>query len=396
MAKSSGYAVCVVLALWAAGLGAAAQFGKIAVLFDLLSRQYPGAGSGIGFMVSLVGLIGLVFGTTAGLLVQRVGYRRVVVGAMALGAGISAFQAQLPEFGWMMASRVLEGASHLAIVVAGPVLIAQNTEPRHQGLAMTLWASFFGVSFAITAWAGLPLAAAYGPGALFWAHALFMAAVGGLLFALLPPDPPRPDAARLTAGALIRQHLDIYASAQIAAPAFGFVFYALIYVAVLTLLPPMMPVSSRSLVAAGMPLVSIAVSFGLGVMLLRVMTAVRLVQGGLALAGLCSVGLYVAWGTDAAVVFAFALAGALGLVQGGSFSTIPQLNATGQARAGASGAVAQLGNLGTTLGTPVLAVLVGQFGIAGVLIFCLPLCLAGILVHQWLALRRERQGLAES
>ena len=61
----------------------------------------------------------------------------------------------------------------------------------------------------------------------------------------------------------------------------------------------------------------------------------------------------------------------------------------GRAVAG-SGAVAQLGNLGTTTGTPILAVLIAAFGPAGVVGFAVPLCLGGILVHGLQARRRRR------
>ena len=378
----------IVLAVWCAGLGAAAQFAKISVMFELLTKAYPAQGPGIGFMVSVVGLVGLVFGTTAGLLVQRAGYRRVLVTATALGALMSALQATMPGFAVMMASRIVEGASHLAIVVAGPVLIAQVTPLRRQGLAMTLWASFFGVSFAITAWAGLPLAEMYGPAALFAAHAGVMALLAVVLWRLLPPDVAIPGLQPITLVSVLRQHRTIYASPFIAAPALGFVFYTLIYVAVLTLLPPLLPVAQRAAAAAGMPLISIAVSLTLGVALLKRMQAYRLVQLGLFLALLFSLGLGASWGTGAALVAALALASALGLVQGASFASIPQLNRSAEARAMAAGAVAQMGNLGTTTGTPMLAWLVGQFGLDGLVGFLILFPLLGIWVHQLQARRR--------
>jgi DHA1 family inner membrane transport protein len=49
----------------------------------------------------------------------------------------------------MMLSRVLEGLSHLAIVVVGPTAIAGLAPGRGQGAAMTLWSSFFGVTYAV-------------------------------------------------------------------------------------------------------------------------------------------------------------------------------------------------------------------------------------------------------
>ena len=87
----------IVLALWGAGLGAAAQFGKISIIFDQASLIYPAAGPlALGLFVSIVGIPGLVFGTTAGLMVRGLGWRRVLVGALGLGAVLSALQALLP------------------------------------------------------------------------------------------------------------------------------------------------------------------------------------------------------------------------------------------------------------------------------------------------------------
>ena len=80
-------AALTVLALWAAGLGAAAQFGKISVLYEALGAAYAAqAGVGIGLMVSIVGMVGLVFGTTAGLLVARIGPRRAILAALLLSS----------------------------------------------------------------------------------------------------------------------------------------------------------------------------------------------------------------------------------------------------------------------------------------------------------------------
>jgi DHA1 family inner membrane transport protein len=379
----------LILALWAAGLGAAAQFGKISVIYDLLVSHYGGTGR-VALMVSVVGMVGLVFGTTAGILMLRLGLRRVLLGALVLGAALSVLQAWLPPYPLMMASRVLEGASHLAIVVAAPVMIAQVASLRHQGLAMTLWSSFFGVSYAALAVIGPALVGWQGVGAVFAAHAGHMLALAALLALLLPRVPPVPVPA-LTPGGVIRQHGAIYASPYIAAPATGFFFYTILYVAILTLLPPMLG-ADRALAATAMPLVSIAVSLTLGVWLLRRMTAVRLVQLGFAVALVAAVALGPVWQAPGLRLGAvLLLSAALGIVQGASFASIPQLNASEGDRSLAAGAVAQLGNLGTTTGTPVLAALIGAFGAAGVAGFAVPLCLGGIVLHS-LQARRRRGG----
>ena len=378
----------LILVLWAAGLGAAAQFGKISVLYDLLVADYGTPGR-VAFMVSVVGLVGLIFGTTAGIFVQRIGLRRVLLGALLLGAALSAFQALLPPYPVMMASRVLEGASHLGIVVAAPVLIAQSAPLRHQGLAMTLWSSFFGLSYAGLAVIGPPLVDWQGVKALFLAQAGFLLAVAALLALLLPCLAPAA-LPPLTLGGVLRQHGTIYRSPRIAAPATGFFFYTLLYVALLTLLPPMLG-ADRALAATAMPLVSICVSLTLGVWLLRRVIAVRLVQGGFAVALLGALVMGLCWNVPPLrLAGALLLAAALGIVQGASFSSIPQLNASAGDRSLASGAIAQLGNLGTTAGTPVLAALIAGFGAAGVVGFAVPLCLGGILLHSLQTRRRQR------
>jgi hypothetical protein len=148
--------------------------------------------------------------------------------------------------------------------------------------------------------------------------------------------------------------------------------------------------ADRVLAATAMPLVSIAVSLTLGVWMLRHASAVHLVQGGFALALLAALGLGLGWEVAALrLAAALVLAAALGIVQGASFAAIPQLNVEEGDRALASGAVAQLGNLGTTTGTPILAGLIGVFGAAGVVGFAVPLCLGGIAMHALQARRRS-------
>ena len=382
-------AVVTVLALWLAGLGSAAQFGKLSFAFDLMAARYPDHGAaGIGLIVSIVGIVGLVFGTTAGLLVARIGPRRAIVAALALGAVVSAVQALPLPYAALILTRVLEGISHLAIVVVGPTMIAGIAPPRHQGLAMTLWSSFFGVTYALLAVIAPPLLAGGSVTALFLTHAVWMAGLALILALLLPADPPAPPLPSV--GGLVRQHGTIYASPRMAAPAMGFVFYTALYVALLTLLPPLLPEGQRALAAAGMPLLSIAISLTLGVWGLRYVSAVQMVQAGYAAGLLATLLLWAGWGQGTvALVAAFALAGAMGIVQGASFASIPQLNASAEDRARASGAVAQLGNVGTTSGTPILALMIAAMGHHGVIAFALPLCAAGIAIHALQARRRQ-------
>ncbi|MGL4236226.1 MFS transporter [Tabrizicola sp.] len=373
----------IVIAVFCAGLGAAAQFGKISILYDALRASYGGQGEvALGLVVSIVGVVGLIFGTTAGLLVARIGPRRAIVAAMLAGAGMSALQALMPAYPLMLASRVVEGVSHLAIVVVGPTMIAAVASDAQRPLAMTLWSSFFGVTYTALALVG-PYTT---PSGLFLGHAAYMAGLSAILFLILPPDPRQAPA---PLGNIVRQHVEIYASPWLAAPAMGFCCYTFLYVAILTLLPPETPETHRALIAAGMPLVSIAVSLTLGVQLLRHMPAVRLVQLGYAAAIPGFLVLWAFWGQGTGMVAGgFLLSAALGIVQGASFSSIPELNSTAEDRARAAGAVAQLGNLGTTTGTPVLAALLASAGPPGLVVAAVVLCAIGIGLHQLQSRRR--------
>ena len=372
--------------LWLAGLGAAAQYGKVSVIFNRLPAIYPEAGQALGFLVSLVGFVGIVFGVVAGLLVARLGYRRALIWALWGGAILSLFQAMLPPLPIMLGLRAFEGASHLAIVVAAPTLIAQLSALKHSGLTLTLWSTFFGVSYTALVWAGLPLVDRLGVSSLFLAHALWMAALALLLGRTLRALSVERPTGAMTVASVLRDHLTIYRSPFISAPAIGWLFYTFCFLALLTLIPPYLPDDLRGPVLGAMPLVSIAVSMTLGVALLRFVPAFVVILAGFGGTVASLIWLWVAPGLPLACLV---LAGALGLVQGASFAVVPQLNTTAAAQAQANGAMAQMGNVGNTLGTPVLAAVLSVAGYHEMIALAAIVFLAGALMHIWLAFRRR-------
>lgn len=368
----------LILTLWGAGLGAAAQYGKVSVVFDLLPQAYPDAGAALGWVVSLVGFVGILFGVVAGLVVARIRYRRALLSALWVGAGVSLFQSSQPSLPWMLLSRIFEGASHLAIVVAAPTLIAQLCAPKDRGFALTLWGTFFGVAFAVLAFAGYPLAKSWGLQALFAGHGFYMAGFAILLgtrLRTLPEEGPQPV---LSLPQILRDHVTIYRSPFIAAPAAGWLFYTFSFVSVLTLLPPFLDPAIRAVVMTAMPLTSIVVSMTLGVALLRVVSAVRVIELGFAFSALCMIWL---WAVPASPVACIALAAGLGLVQGASFAAVPQLNAAAATQAQANGAMAQMGNIGNTLGTPVIALAIAAIGYKALPVLVAAVLALGFCIH---------------
>lgn len=379
-----------ILALYAAGLGAAGQFSKMAVILPQLGLAYPEAGTALGFLVSLLSLMGVALGLVAGMLVARIGFRRTLIWALALGAAISLAQSLLPPLPAMLALRIAEGATHLAIVVAAPTLIAQVAPDRIRPAALTLWGTFFGVAFAVTALIGVPVARQFGPAPLFAAHALWMAVMALLLARLVPADTPTitEGTARLTLPGLLRRHVQIYRSPFLAAPAWGWLFYTLTFVAILAVWPPLLPPQAATLAATLSPLGAIVVSMTLGVALLRRRSAIQVVLLGFALAAGLALLLPLAPQSAAPAIALFA---ALGLVQGASFTAIAQLNDTAETRALANGALAQMGNLGNMLGTPLMLAVLGLAGPPGLTAVFVACYCAAFLTH--LALDRARHRL---
>jgi MFS transporter, DHA1 family, inner membrane transport protein len=102
-----------------------------------------------------------------------------------------------------------------------------------------------------------------------------------------------------------------------------------------------------------------------------------------------ALGLWAVWGQGAGEAgFALLLAAALGVVQGASFASLAQINPRAEDRARAAGAIAQLGNLGTTTGTPLLALILAKGGVTGMMLFLAGFSALGIAVHAVQARRR--------
>lgn len=380
----------LVLVLWLAGLGSAAQFAKIAVVLPELQQFYGETGAVSGFLVSLISLLGIVFGMVAGLLAIRFGLRRLLLTGLYLGAAISFLQALMPPFELMLASRFVEGFSHLAIVVVTPTLIAQIAPQKHQGAALTLWGTFFGVAFAAVAQVAPPIVDRAGLPALFSAHGVWMLAFAVIVTRSIPYPPTasiRPDSIGIAA--IIARHRAAYANPAIAAPALGWVCYTLTFVALLAVLPPLLEPGERVIAATWMPLASIASSMTIGVFLLRHISAIGVVIAGFATSLAVSALFFV---TGPNLWVGIVLFACLGLVQGASFAAVPQLNALDADRTLANGGLAQMGNLGNTAGTPLMLAIFAATGFVGLPVLLIVCYLAAIAIHLAFARMRARSG----
>ena len=360
------------------GLLAAAQFGKVSLLLRQVAETYGTDLTRVSPLVSLVGLMGLILGAMAGGIAAAFGPGRTFLFGLVLGGVCSLAQAALPPFAILAVSRAVEGIAHLALVVGGPPLMAAAASDRHRPLTMGLWAVFFGASLAISGWL-FPLVLAKGGLGLVWGlHGGALLLLAAVLWRRVPRIPAtRPELNLWTT------HRRIYAALPTVAPALGFVFYTFLFVALVALLPVAL---GRPGLAVVLPAVTLATTL-LGGAACRWLPPHRVVAAGYAgtLAGLA---LEVAGGTGG-VILAFA---AMGLVPGASFAAIPALNPDPGGRARATGAIAQMGNLGTVTGTPALAAIWAAGGTGALLGAAMVSAACGLVVASLVGGRAARSG----
>ena len=333
----------LILLVFVIGLNAATQVIKISLTLHPLSIEFNRSLPEISILVSLVGLISILFGLVTGNIVATFGARRVMLIALLIGAFTSLLEALLPQFLLMSILRLIEGFSHLALVVAAPAMLAHVANDRDRPIAMALWATFFGMAFAIgtvivpklLAWGGLQL--------LFASHGFFLL----ILTVLLAWRAPYSKKMSLNLK-FLSTHFTTYSTPELCTPGLGFVFYTFIYVAFLTFLPDVVSHQSWQF---WLPLLSLTATLLAGWLarFLNVLT-ISLTGFSMIVAG----GFAVLANFELAIWIMFI---GLGLVPAAQFAMIPALNVSEADRAIASGAIAQMGNIGTASGTPVFAIL---------------------------------------
>ncbi len=354
----------LVALLFVMGMFAAAQFGKVSLTLNEHAAVFDRSPTGVALFVSLVGLVGLFCGAAAGAIVAWLSPRTSLLIGLVLSAAVSLAQSFLPPAEVYAALRLLEGVPHLTLVVAAPPIMAMIATDRDRPVVMSIWAMFFGLSFALSAlivpalleWGGLPLVLrAHGIGFL-------------VLLVLLQGQLPRTGRTALSLN-IIRLHRDIYTSLPIVAPGAGFVFYTVTYIALLTYLPLAL---ERPELFVRLPLVSLCSTLLAGYVCRSSVAPDRVAVVGFLGGAAASIGIGIGLPLSPDLAFFF-----LGLVPGASFAAIPFFNAGLAGRTRSTGAIAQLGNLGTVSGTPIFAGLLAGFGLPGILLGLAGFCLAG-------------------
>jgi predicted MFS family arabinose efflux permease len=345
----------IIIILWLAGIVAAMQFAKFSFAFDFLKNQYDVSPFWIGLSLSVVGFIGLIFGITISIYISKIGQNKILLISLFFGFVISVVQALNPVFPLLFLSRILEGISHLGIVVTAPTIIILLSSEKHHSIVMGLWSSFFGIAFSVTAWAGKPIMELYSVSGLFLIHAILLFVIFLILFfSLKKLDIPHNENNKIS---FLTAHKKIYSNWRTVSPGVLFFFHTFMYIALFTFLPRLSEnENTRNLLLVILPLISIIGTIIAGIVSQYFLSPSKLsVLAYISLIVLVCV-IKISFNDNMMFIIAsIILILFSGIIQGSVFSLIPNISLSTEEQTNANGAVAQLGNLGSTLGPPVFS-----------------------------------------
>ncbi len=371
-----------VLLLYAAGLMAAAQLGKMSALVPVIGPALGLSLMSAAWAVSLLEIGGATLGTVASGLALRLGlWRSLRWGLVALavaGLGSASAAGELSLMLW----RLLEAAGYLGVTVSAPVLMVRLTaaqgseaqgglggrQPRAQMLAMTLWSTFVSVGVALGASGAAAAAVPLGWRGTLLAGGLLAAALALATRALAPAIRPDGPASHT----LATQAAPVAVGAAAWCLALGFGLFALFAVGVMALLPTFL-VDGAGLSAAaagqwtGLASLSAVAGSALGAVLLRLEVALRWPTVlALALPAGAVWGVFAAEPHAArAVVLAIAIHVLGGLYACLAFTALPRLVSGPAQLVRANGLITQFGASGSLLGAPMMAAGASHFGWPG-------------------------------
>lgn len=204
-----------------------------------------------------------------------------------------------------------------------------------------------------------------------------MAALAVAAF-FVAPRTDRPPPMRFAVRALVNQHIEVYANTNTATPAWCFLCYTGMYVALQTLTPELAPENERHALIVGMACVSVVATLVAGALAARGASPFLLTAGAFVATLIASAIVFIAVGHGAwfgpAAIFRMAF---LSLLPGAILPMVPRLNADAPAQARAFGAIAQTGNIGSALGPPIFASSAAALGPIGLFLPAAALCVLG-------------------
>ncbi|MGJ3262401.1 MAG: MFS transporter [Salinarimonas sp.] len=360
---------------FSAGLLAASALGVASYYLVDLRRDLDLGPAVAGLAVSVITLVGAVFGFLVGTAITRVSVGACLSFGLAVLGASSLVAATADGAAAFLASRLVAGVGFTTLVAALPVAIALVDDALARRAALTMWGSFLPLGIALGT--GIAAAATSDWRVALNAHGIVCLAAAAVALRIDAGRrmPKAENGARpLT---LLRDRVALSFAA-------GFAAFAAIFLIAVVLLPGYLRTAAAlgdaqaGVVAAFVCATSALTSLALVCLLPRMRRFLPLVIVGFAGAALAGCVFYLASGSAVVGVAAAVVVIVLSaLVPSGVFATLP-LIASPEDVGPLSGLVAQMGSLGSLVGPPLVTWWTAQFGWAsGVVPFC-AICLLGM------------------
>ncbi|MCA1413285.1 MFS transporter [Bradyrhizobium sp. NBAIM20] len=364
------------------GVVAAIQVGKAAIATPMLQKDFGLDLAAAGWLTGILAVLGLLGGILAGSLVARAGDRRSLIlglGLLILGAVIGALAT---GYAVLLASRILEGAGFLLIIVAGPAILNRAVPSGQQDVPLALWSCFMP--------AGIALAMLVGPffsdwRALWWASAGLAAITIAAAWMGIPAAPKRISASwRRT----MSDAVHVAASKGPLLLAGCFALYSLMFFALFSFLPVLLmermniPHGTAGMLSALATASNIIGNVAAGYLLARgARRSVLLVVAYLAM-GFSAPGIFLQiFGDTPTLLLCILFAGVGGLMPAVLISSIPLLSPSAALIPVVTGLVMQGSNLGQVAGPVAVGIAVETYGwTAALAIILIAALLAAIVI----------------
>ena len=146
----------VVITVFGAAVVASMQIGRPAPALSLIRDDLGINMVMAGWVSSIFNVTGALIGIAAGLIADRLGYRRIAISGLLCLIGGTVISAITPSATVLLVARFFEGLGLISIMVAGTPLIVAASRLHDRGLVIGIWSTFFPLG------GGLVLAAAAG------------------------------------------------------------------------------------------------------------------------------------------------------------------------------------------------------------------------------------------
>ena len=378
MTNDKAYRLAVIVVLQLVGILAGVQLGKIAPLVEWYQNEIGFSLVLIGWFTSMIGIFVAVAALPAGWAIERAGPASTfLAGSMVMTIGGIAL-ALFASPAAILASRLVEGAGYLVLVIATPALLAAISPDRWKPPVLAIWGGFVPIGFALadfTAQAMLPSGDPQRYLLVAIAGFAILATIAAIL--LRAPGLVGDVAAGAAEGSFAATM-----TLPVALVALAFGIYVVLSVGFFTFMPAYVGTPGSSIVlSAG----AIALFVPIGNVLASLLVSGRdarfialLSAAGFAVNAALAIPAFGASSPTVATsaLALFAIAG--GMTASALFASIPFIVRRGGSASVAIGLVAQAGGIGTLFGPPLAGYVIETYGFAGFGWFLAVVALVGI------------------